>query len=85
MDLIPRQVDYTILEVAQKVVTERHRIWTTYHEVCLSVAKWTTTPLVDGENKATLDVERIRAAVDDFSAKAFVLRKQNKVCIMDRS
>lgn len=73
------QEDYAILADARKVLENRHAVWTTYHQFCLSVAKWTTTPLVDAENQPTLNIESIRQAVEECTVKVFQLRKQNKV------
>lgn len=73
------QEDYSILADARKVVENRHAVWTSYHDFCMSVAKWTTTPLVDGDNKPTLNIESIRQAVEDCTVKVFQLRKHNKV------
>ena len=75
------QEDYSILADARKVVENRHAVWTSYHDFCLSLAKWTTTPLVDGDNKPTLNIESIRQAVEDCTVKVFQLRKHNKVSV----
>lgn len=73
------QEDYSILADAQKAIENRHAVWSAYHSFCLGVAKWTTTPLIDGDNQPTLSIEAIRQAVDDSTVKVFQLRKQNKV------
>jgi hypothetical protein len=77
------QEDYSILADAKKVLENRHAVWTSYHDFCLYVAKWTTSPLVDTENKPALNIESIRQAVEDCTVKVFQLRKQNKVrCVL---
>lgn len=79
------QVDGSVVEAAGAAVAARLAIWETYHDCCLAVAQWTTTPLLDARNCAALDIAAIKAAVDDFTARSFHLSKHNKVRCMRAS